>query len=138
MSNLLDSSDLVDSDKKTQEIRIIINQPKERVFEYVLEPKNTPNWCKSIESESIDTEQIGMGTIYTNNFGKLKVTDYERNVYFELSELGTEYQCSYSFHKIDDGSMELVYFEGMLEGSDLDEPMEKESFERLKEILEKD
>lgn len=137
MKELLNSEKKTESLQATNEIRIIIAKPREEVFEFVLEPNNTPSWCSHIDEESVDTEQIGLGTRYTNNFGELEVTDYERNVYFELSEIGTEYQCSYSFHKIDDNITEIVYFEGMLDGTPLDEAMETENFDRLKEILEK-
>ncbi len=121
----------------SNEIRITIEVPREKVFEFTLEPENTPKWCQGIDREEVDTEQIGLGSKYTNSSGEFEVTDYERNVYFELSKIGSEYQCSYSYRKIDDEATELIYFEGMLDGSDLDEPMELESFEKLKELLEK-
>lgn len=136
MKELLNKESYIEPSKSSNEIRIIIAKPREEVFEFVLEPGNKSSWCSSIENESVDTEQIGLGTRYKNNFGELEVTDYECNVYFELSEIGTKYQCSYSFHKIDDEATEIVYFEGMLDGSELDEMMESENFEHLKKILE--
>ena len=122
---------------KTNEIRIRIQKPRDEVFEYTLEPNNRHLWCRNIEHEEVDTEQIGIGTKYTNNFGVLTVTDYERNVYFELTEESTQYQCSYSFRNIDDTETEIIYFESMLEGSDLIEPFDEDYFEVLKDILEK-
>ncbi len=119
------------------EIRITIAKPQDEVFEYTLEPNNTPKWCSAIEHESVDTKQIGVGTKYTNNFGELEVTDYEKNVYFELSETDTEYQCSYSFRKVDENTTEIIYFEQMLDGSTLVSPMKEKSFKKLQEILEK-
>lgn len=133
LSGIQDQNETVTSN----EIRIEINQVREKVFEFTLEPKNTPKWCVNIEHEEIDTDQIGIGTKYKNDFGELEVTDYEQNVYFELTEIGTQYQCSYSFRKIDDEHTELIYFEGMLDGSKLLEPMDIASFENLKEVLEK-
>jgi hypothetical protein len=56
--------------------------------------------------------------------------------YFELTSNETSYQCSYTYHKVDDETTELVYFEAMLDGSDLREPMNKKHFEKLKELLE--
>lgn len=119
------------------EIRINIAKPRDEVFEFTVEPNNTQKWCTAIEYENVDTKQIGLGTKYSNNLGELEVTDYEKSVYFELSEIGTEYQCSYSFRKIDDSNTELIYFEQMLDGSTLAEPMKTESFKKLQEILEK-
>ncbi len=137
MKKLLDKMEERKINNYSNEIRITINKPSKKVFEFVLEPNNTHLWCKDIKQETIDTEQIGLNTIYINNFGKLRVTDYERNVYFELSEIDTEYQCSYSFKKIDENTTELIYFEGMLDGSELSDVMDFEDFEKLKELLEK-
>ena len=121
----------------SNEIHIIINKSQSEVFEYMLEPKNTPKWIDFIKSETIDTEQIDVGTIYTNDFGTLTVTDYERNVYFELTDQDEKYQCSYSFKKIDDDTTEVIYFEAMLDGSELVEPFDAKYFEVLKELIEK-
>lgn len=121
----------------SNEIRVTINKPHDKVFEFTLEPKNTPKWIDLITSETVDTEQIGIGTIYTNDFGILTVTDYERNLYFELTNEKTTYQCSYSFKKIDDDTTEIIYFEAMLDGSELDEPFNLKHFEKLKKIMEK-
>lgn len=119
------------------EIRIIINKVQNKVFEYVLEPKNIPKWIDFIQHEKIDTKQINIGTKYINDFGILVVTDYERNIYFELTDEDEKYQCSYSFKKIDDKRTEIIYFECMLDDSELDKPFNKKYFENLKKLLEK-
>lgn len=121
---------------KTQEIRIEIVAAHRTVFEFTLEPGNTPKWVTGVSKETVDTEQIGLGTIYSNEYRKLRVTDYERDFFFELSDEETGYQCSYTFHKIDDEHTELVYFECMQDGSELAEPMKQEYFETLKALLE--
>lgn len=137
MKELLNKDKKDFKNKHSNEIRIIINKPRHEVFEFVLEPNHKHLWCTDINEEVVNTEQIGLGALYHNDFGSLEVSDYERNVYFELSELGSEYQCSYSFRKVDEDTTELIYFEGMLDGSDLGRLMEVQNFERLKEILEK-
>ena len=121
---------------KTQEIRILIHQNTRTVFEYSLEPKNKSLWINGMKEETTDTEQIGLGTIYSNDLGSFEVTDYQRDTYFELTNNDTSYQCSYTYHKIDEETTELVYFEYMQDGSDLAEPMDRKYFEKLKELLE--
>lgn len=122
---------------KTNEIRIIINTPRKKVFEFTVEPKNTHLWIESSGEKTIDTKQIGLGTKYSSSYGVLEVTDYEKDVFFELTDEVKGYQCSYSYRKIDDTSTELVYFEAMFDGSDISDPLEVRYFEQLKEILEK-
>lgn len=134
--SLLNNEQKVFNPSCGNELRIIIDIPREEVFEFVLEPNNTPRWIDFISEESIDTEQIGIGTIYSNDFGQLKVSDYERNVYFELNDEDKPYQRSYSFRKVDEDTTEIIYFECMTDGSELQEPFDKKHFEVLKEILE--
>ena len=121
---------------KTNEIRITIESPPEKVFEYTIEPKNTPLWIDSARIETVDTEQINLGTNYINNYGVLTVTDYDRNKFFELINQKTGYVCSYSYRKVNDNETELIYFEYMQDESKLADPMKQESFHKLKEILE--
>ncbi len=122
---------------KTNEIKVNIDIPVEAVFEFTLEPANTSRWIDAIEEETVNTKQIGLGTIYSNSYGNLEVTDYELNRFLELTNQKTGYQCSYSFRKIDNDTTEIIYFEQMLDGSKLTEPMKIESFKKLQEILEK-
>ena len=122
---------------KTNEIRIEISVAQDELFEFTVEPLNTPKWIEGAGKGTVDTEQIGLGTIYTNSIGQWEVTDYERNVFFELTDKATGYSCSYSYRKIDENTTELVYFESMEDGSDLIAPMEEKHFQKLKELLEK-
>ena len=122
---------------KTNEIRIEIKAARKKVFEFTVEPKNKTKWMTTIDSEICNTEQISIGSLYTNNNGTYEVSDYEKDVFFELTHKETGYICSYSYHKVDENTTELVYFESMDDGSDLTEPMERKHFEKLKELLEK-
>jgi len=122
---------------KTQEIRLVIEAPTDEVFEYVVEPMNTPKWIDDVSKETINTKQIGLGTLYSNEHRTLEVTDYERDVFFEMTNKKTGYQCSYSFRKMDETKTELIYFEAMNKGSALPGPMNEKSFKKLQELLEK-
>ena len=122
---------------KTNEIRITIKAPPDEVFEFTIEPKNTHLWIDTVDIQTVDTKQIGLGTKYTNRYGVLEVTDYDRNAFFELTDQKTGYRCSYSYRKIDSETTELVYFESMEDGSELIEPMNNRHFKKLQALLEK-
>jgi hypothetical protein len=122
---------------KTNEIRITIDAEPKDVFEFTVEPKNTAKWIDTAGEEHINTEQIGLGTVYSNNYGDLKVTDYERNKFFELTNEATSYCCSYTYRKLEDDTTELTYFEYMQDGSELEDPMDRRHFEKLQEIISK-
>lgn len=116
---------------------MVIRAPKKKLFEFIVEPKNTHLWFASIEKESVDTDQINLGTKYTNNKGLFEVTDYEKDVFIEHTETKTGYQRSYSFRGIDDANTEVVYFEATFDDSELSDPFKVKYFEKLKELLEK-
>jgi len=122
---------------QTNEIRIAINVPVQEVFEYTLDPKNTPQWVPDCIEMHTDTEQIGVGTKYINEHVAREVTDYAQNQFLELSDVDGVYVCSYSFRKIDEGSTELIFFELNEDGSKLEPPMEERFFQNLKKVLEK-
>lgn len=122
---------------KTNEIRITIKALPEKVFEYVLEPKNTQFWVEDSVEMKTDTDQINLGTLYSNEFITREVIDYQRDTFIELADTEGSYSCSYSFKKIDDETTEIIFFESHDDGLELEYPLEEKNFEKLKEILEK-
>ena len=62
-------------------------------------------------------------------------TDYEKNKFFELTDPNKGYICSYTYRETE-GTTELIYFEYMEKGEDLEAPLNKESCNRLKELIE--
>jgi len=118
------------------EIRIIVHAPASKVFEFTLEPNNKKLWMKDYITETVSTDQINLGTFYINPLGKHEVTDYEKDVFIELTHTENSYQSSYSFRKIDDTHTEIVYFEAMFDGSELTHPRKQSDFETLKALLE--
>jgi len=122
---------------KTNEIRVVINRPQSEVFEYTLEPKNTKYWVEGSIEMKTDTDQIGIGTKYSNEHITREVVDYDRDKFLELQDVVGEYVCSYSFRKIDEQNTELIFFESHEDGSELEYPIEAECFEKLKQLLEK-
>ena len=118
------------------EIRIVVNAPAAKAFEFTLEPKNKKMWMEDFAGETVSPDQIKLGTFYINSLGKLEVTDYEKDVFIELTHTENSYQSSYSFRKINEAQTEIVYFEAMFDGSELTHPRKHSDFETLKTLLE--
>jgi hypothetical protein len=122
---------------KTNELRIIINKPQREVFEYTLEPNNMSFWVDIIDEQGVDTEQIGLGTVYKNNLGNFTVIDYERDKFLEFEDKSQYYKASFSFRKVNEEETEIIFFESKYNGENLERAFKKEYFENLKELLEK-
>lgn len=120
---------------KTNEMRIVIPASSQEVFEFTIEPNNTQKWINGIETQTVNTDQIGLGTVYSNRYGDFEVTDYERNKFIELTNNDIGYVCSYSYRTQGDDSTEITYFEYMQDGSELPNPMNQKNFTTLQTLF---
>lgn len=64
---------------KSNKIEIIIQSPVSEVFEYTVNPENTPLWIEEVSRETINTNILKIGTIYSNEYGEMEVTQLENN-----------------------------------------------------------
>jgi hypothetical protein len=69
--------------------------------------------------------------------GNFTVIDYERDKFLEYEDKSQYYKASFSFRKIDSEQTEIIFFESKYNSEDLKNPLRKEYFENLKELLEK-
>ena len=72
---------------KTNKLNIRINKPISEVFDFTINPQNTPRWIDFIVEETIDSREIKLGTRYTNRDkdGKInlyELTKFENNLHF--------------------------------------------------------
>jgi len=84
---------------KTNRLEVMIDAPISSVFEFTLDPKYRKSWIPNLGEETVDSSVIGLGTKYQNDVGTYLVTDYEKNVFMELSSTKSSYICSYSFRE---------------------------------------
>lgn len=129
---------------KQNEINIKIIRPIGDVFAFTINPNNTHLWIDSVIKESINTDVVGLGTIYSQivklsngdqGYTKAEITIYIKNELIEFSFIGTTYKCRYSYATAQNGTS-LTYFEEAENDDDLPIPMEKAAFLKLKKIIE--
>ncbi len=125
---------------KENKISIEINCPISEVFEFTLNPKNTPLWIDNIVSEQTNEWPVKLGTKYKNaNGGKWSeytVIQFEPNKLFEMKQSNSLYHVHYTFKKISDKKTKLTYFEWVEKG-ELEDPFCLAFLEKLKRVMER-
>ena len=126
-------------------VEININCPVEKVFDFTTNPENTPKWIKSVVKEWIVEDEISVGTIFKqivrDEEGQYEtqyiVTAYEKNKLFQLQQVGSDYECAYSYLSTNNGKgTRLIYHEHVGLGNTLEDPLGLEPFEILNKQLE--
>lgn len=127
---------------KTNKLTIHINKPISTVFDFTINPQNTPRWIDFIVEETINGKEIKLGTRYTNQDkdGKInlyELTQFENDKVFELKSIPPFYTVRYTYTAISDTETELEYFE-WVESGELSSPFPMSAMQKLKEVLEKE
>ena len=127
---------------KENKITVIIDKSIEEVFEFTINPKNTPTRISSIVEEIADEYPPKIGTKYKNRGEKwdrdfYKFIEFEKNKMFILTDLDENYHVKYTYKKLEDNKTEVEYFEWMKEG-ELSKPFTEDVLIRLKNVMEKD
>jgi hypothetical protein len=126
---------------KEVKLTVIINRAAHEVFDFTLNPENTPKWIDGVVTEQSNESPAKLGTIYKNrdrdgNWNEYKITDYEPGIMFIMSKKDGNYHVKYTLKPLDDNQCELEYYEwvddGILEG-----PFTQDIIEKLKDIIEK-
>ena len=125
---------------KQNKLVIQINRPVNKVFLFVLNPKNTPLWIDSIIKEEANEKLPKLGTIYRNVnpnrvLSEYLITSFDKNKMFEMISKDNNYHVRYTLKVLNGKSTELEYFEWVSKGK-LNEPFTLEILEKLKNILE--
>lgn len=125
---------------KDVKLTITINRPTQEVFDFTLNPENTPKWIDGIVKEQSNETPTKLGTIYKNqdkngSWNEYEITAYEPGVMFVMSKKNDNYHVKYTFKTLGDNQCELEYYEWADEG-DLDEPFTQDILQKLKVVIE--
>lgn len=125
---------------KKNKLLITINVPAARLFEFLLDPKNTSKWVDSIICEEANVLPVQEGTIYRNQnkegvWNEYVVTSLEKNKSFIMKMKDGNYHVRYTLVPLSETETELEYFEWVIRDA-LQEPFTNEVLIRLKSIIE--
>jgi len=125
---------------KDNKLNIVINKPAAIIYNFTLDPKNTPSWVDDSAKEETSEWPVKVGTIYKNTgHNGVVLTFIMRemvpNDYFELSSDDGHYHCRYTFKDLGNNTTEYEYHEWQ-DDHDLDFIMSIEVLEKLKSVLE--
>ena len=125
---------------KENKISIQINKPVGEVFEFTINPKNTPLWVESIKIEETNKWPPEVGTIYRNQdvsgaWSEYIVFVFDPNKTFELLAKDNNYHVRYTYSELKNEGTELGYFE-WVDSGELKNPFLKDTLLKLKEVVE--
>ncbi|MEK7622634.1 MAG: SRPBCC family protein [Patescibacteria group bacterium] len=125
---------------KEKKLTIKINRSTVAVFEFCLNPKNTPLWADSIVKEEANEQPTKLGTIYRNvnrngQWSEYAVVAYDKDKMFELKLNDNNYHVRYTLIPVGENECKLEYYE-WVETDDLAVPFTKDILNKLKTVIE--
>lgn len=124
---------------KENKLRIVLDSPVHKVFEFTVNPKNTPLWIPSIVEEVTDEYPPQLNTKYKNRgesgaWDEYKVIALKTNELFTLADSEENYRVQYSYRALEENKTEMEYFEWVNTG-DLSKPFTQDILENLRKFL---
>jgi len=125
---------------KSKKLSISIKKPVSEVFDFTLNPNNTPYWIAGIVQEQANEFPPKQGTIYKNKnkhqeWSEYTMTAFEIDKMFIWTKSDNNYHVKYTFTLTDQNTTKLEYFEWVDKG-ELDEPFSLAVLKKLKSVVE--
>lgn len=110
------------------------------MFDFTLDPVNTPKWVSSIVQEMRNENPTKLGTVYKNQnkegkWSEYEVTEFEPNKVFVMSQKSGSYHVKYTFTVVSENQTELEYYE-YVDNGEIDEPFTQDVLQKLKNVME--
>jgi|GEM_PF-5165573 len=122
-------------------LTVTIHRPAADIFDYLLDPANTPKWISDVASQEADELPPKLGTQYKNQdpdgvWTEYEIIGLEPPHHFTCAEVGGPRRVKYTFTPAEtDTATELEYHE-WVENGELQHPFPPEALQKLKELLE--
>lgn len=125
---------------KNNKLTISIKTSLQKIWDFTLNPENTPVWIEWLQKEEASRFPPVIGTIYRNTndgvtWDEYFISDLDELVSFTLTGIDHNYHVRYTFTSLDENTVEFEYFEWVTEG-DLSNPFPLSALRKLKELLE--
>ena len=123
---------------KEIKLTVTINRPAHEVFDFTINPDNTPKWVDGVVREQTNESPTKLGTIYKNqsldgNWSEFEITAFEDGYMFEMTKKDDNHHVKYTFKQLDNDQCELEYYV-WVDSGDVNERFAKD---KLKDILQK-
>lgn len=125
---------------KENKLTIQINEDIEKVFKYSLESNNVPKFITSVRKEFPSDRPVKLGThlrniwIGSTDWDTYEVIEFLPPKTFTLKKINSDYYVKYTCTENENWT-EFEYYEWSENGY-LEDPMDKEALERLKQLIE--
>lgn len=121
-------------------LTVVIAKPAAEVFEFAINPANTPKWLDFISVEETSEWPIKVGTTYrnkgtTDSWNEYVVSDFKDGELFVLSQKDGDYHVRYTVIPIDERSCKLEYYEWS-DTSNLESPFTQAALNEFKQVIE--
>ena len=124
---------------KDNRMTIVIDKPIQEVFDFSLNPENTPKWIPDIAVEETSEWPVKVGTIYRNKRARGAWNTYELveivpGSTFTLKSKDTDFSVRYTFKELPDHKTEFEYYEWVESGTI--DPFTFEHLEKFRDLVE--
>jgi uncharacterized protein YndB with AHSA1/START domain len=116
---------------------ITIDHPAQEVFDFTIDPANTPKWVDGVVKEVTSEVPTQLGTIYKNqgrdgSWATFEITAFEPGSMFEMTKTGDSTHVRYTFKSSGNTQCKLVYYVWVDKG----EVSERFSEDNIQKVLQ--